>query len=195
MEIRQVSDQWIDIRHGDAKRTSGLHVSGLIRALAVRAGKLDADEVVTDPGPSGFGKVTELRMAMGLAWEDWLSRQIPGMEYHPGEFECDGIVFSPDGLDLDNRRLHEFKVTWKSANGGIDKQFMWLLQCQAYLWGLGLGDWTQAWLHVYYVCGDYSKPITPLYRVYQCDFEPIELRETWKTLQQYRELAVAEVHE
>jgi hypothetical protein len=190
--------QWIveqnhvqmDDGHG---RSSGVHASGIVKYIAVRAGFLKIDD--DEEGPD---EVAVLRMSLGLAWEEWLSSRVPGMMYHFGEIEQDGIVMTPDGLTLDatGGRLHEFKLTWKSKRRSENwsKEWYWMAQMKNYCHALGVRE---AWLHVFWVNGDYQRGFAnarPEYAVYGFEFTQGELDSNWAQMLRYKDEAKAEVH-
>jgi hypothetical protein len=117
------------------------------------------------------------KIAMGLAWEEWYGRQIerstPTFRYHPGEIEQDGIICTPDGIELKpvhetaaNLVLHEIKVTF---GPNLAMRQRWLQQTAAYCHVLGC---TTAYLHVYWV-------IVPMATVTILEFSQEELRDLW----------------
>ena len=103
-----------------------------------------------------------LRMAMGMAWEDWAVGLWPDMEWQPGELCRDGIYGSPDGRSIlrlclkcgtpatEKMRefelecpcggeirgtpvIEEFKMTYKSAfTHPILNETLWLYQGGGY---------------------------------------------------------------
>lgn len=88
-------------------RSRGVHVSGLIRGIAIETGKLEPEQTddtflvdvreITDP-------VAILRICIGLAWEEWYINHILGqlgVQKHPGEMCVDGVYMSPDGISQD----------------------------------------------------------------------------------------------
>lgn len=165
---------------GGEPRSRGIHVSKVIRAIAVEDGILKKEWVedlsLIEVGPSGWWEsldtVSKLRISLGLAWEEWyagvLAEQM-GVDFHPGECCVDGVYMTPDGESLDmllsfsGLAIHEIKLTYKSLNTvGIDlqgKNWMWLAQTKAYCKAKGT---TVAYLHVFFVCGDYSYPMRPM---------------------------------
>uniref|UniRef100_A0A6M3LG66 PD-(D/E)XK endonuclease-like domain-containing protein n=1 Tax=viral metagenome TaxID=1070528 RepID=A0A6M3LG66_9ZZZZ len=167
-------------------RSPGLHVSGLIRRLMQRLepGKYSDDE----PDITGV-----LRMLLGMAFEDkleWLlDRRWPGRIVRPGEIERDGIVGSPDGVDINEERLYEYKLTWMKYEPDLEHQKYWkyIVQIKAYLAMLG---WTRACLWIYFVDGDY-RGSGPLLKPFDLEFSQQELAEAWAMLLGAREAADA----
>jgi hypothetical protein len=146
-----------------------------------------------------------LRMAMGLAWEEYYGQFYPGVLFHPGEIEADGIIGSPDGVEPDadgGPVLHEFKVTWKTTrrilegleesgrNGSGGCNWMWLAQMKAYCRML---HYSRACLHVYAVNGDYKPPSPQLVAV-DLEFDRRELDANWRLMMQYRDAVEPERH-
>ena len=176
-------------------RTSHLpHVSGLVRRAAIRARVLDKDMADERPPP--------LVLAVGLAWEDWLAKRVfpkeyPGMIYHPGKVEHDGVVGSPDGIEYSSSQgivVHEVKWTWKSAKRGerdeIQKEVLWWWQLGAYCHMLRA---VRGELHVLWINGGYEdwgevrggrKGPNPEYMVYEAEWRGMELRRNWEMLKE-----------
>lgn len=184
--------EWTDIDHlvskgrsSSSQRSSGVHLSGVIKYVLTTAGLLDADDL-TDIMP--------LRMAVGMAWEAFAVGLWPHLIWQPGEQCRDGIYGSPDGItyseDGDCAQLEEFKATWKSrlerseAKGvrppdrKITEQRMWMLQIAGYCWMMGL---TRARLHVLWINGDY-RGSGPQYFTYLLEFSEEELERTWNNM-------------
>lgn len=186
--------EWTDIdamthkeRVYTGPRSSGIHLSGVIKYVLEAAGLLDADDL-TDIMP--------LRMAVGMAWEAFAVQLWPGLVWQPGECSRDGIVGSPDGITGDSLEertgncLEEFKATWKSrlerseAKGvrppdrKITEQRMWMLQLAGYCHMMKLN---RARLHVMWVMGDY-RGSGPQYFTYLIEFTQAELERTWNNM-------------
>lgn len=185
-------------------RTSGIHLSGVLRAIAqhTRILKHDNEDLATlianhDPYTVGSNGLL-MRLIIGYAWEDWISRRIPGLVYHPGEIILDGIIMTPDGVHMDEDTgeyvLDEFKATFKSAKKHVSESPMWMWQGAGYLKGLAhkyREPCTRAVYHVLHLRGDYSG-IDPMYVATEVEFEPAEIETTWNTVQTNKHLAVAE---
>lgn len=176
-------------------RGKGIHISGLIRGIAIEMGILKADTIddarladvreITDP-------VAVLRICIGMAWEEWYIPNVltkAGVVKHPGERKVDGIWMTPDGVSGKNgsTRIHEVKATYKSINtvGDLSKQWMWLTQAQAYCRGFNT---THARFHVLFLCGDYKMPIRPVISSWDIEFSDEEIHTTWDLLKTYRDM-------
>lgn len=180
-------------------RTAGIHVSAIIRCIATESGILSAkwaEELslvdvreITDP-------VAILRISIGLAWEEFYSKLLPDVDDHPCEMELDGIYMTHDGESVsvvmsNNEEFmaivcHEYKSTYKSTKtvGNLNTQWMWLTQVKAYCKSLGTRF---AILHVLFICGDYSYPISPMLKKWQIEFSQAEIDENWDLLKDYRD--------
>lgn len=186
LQETEIHVEWSDIdamipkeRVYTGSRSSGVHLSGVIKYVLTTAGLLDADDL-TDIMP--------LRMAVGIAWEAFAVQLWPGLIWQPGEVSADGIIGSPDGVTGDC--LEEFKATWKSrlekseAKGvrppdrKIVEQRMWMLQLAGYCHMKGL---TRARIHVLWVMGDY-RGSGPQYFTYLIEFTKEELERTWNNM-------------
>lgn len=175
-------------------RSGGVHCSSLIRSIAINTGKLKLAEKGHGSRFKMDAVIDErdfpLVMAMGMAWEDWLSRQYPDMLYHIGELSLDGISMSPDGVTVDMEMdptlgmgiVEEFKFTYKSSRKPIEEQWMWLAQVKAYCKALPT---LCARLHVLHANGDYdyARPgLPPQYIVHSLQFTQRELDSNWNML-------------
>lgn len=189
MEVWQEPGRF-SLRAGCAARSSGVHVSGIIRDIARMLGKIkdgegDLDDMILDSGPVQKGDCgTFVRVALGMAWEDWISRHLPDM-IRGVELELDGIYGTLDGLveTPEGSVVHEFKVTWKSSKQEIEKQWLWITQVKAYCY---MAMTTEAVLHVLWVNGDYQGG-GPAYEDYRLVFGVEELESVWRMLRNRRD--------
>lgn len=185
-------------------RTPGIHASKVIRAMAAQYGILDKSWVTDlslvevraneEAWWDSLDETSRIRMAMGLAWEQWYLPRIEGVVYQPGEMELDGIYMTPDGESLSTiltqrgprlvLAVHEVKVTWKSVNtvGDLQDEWMWLMQNKSYCKAKGS---LLSFLHILYPCGDYMKPIRPQNHVWRIEYEPQETGEAWDKIREY----------
>lgn len=184
-------------------RSEGLHLSKIIKNIALENGALDpeyADDLslveVSGRQEAWWNSLdpsVRLKMSMGLAWEDWYVPQLECVAYHPGEMQVDGIYMTHDGESLDflmhkptdlELALHEVKLTYKSENtvGNLTTQYMWLAQTKGYCKGLGT---RVAYLHVLFACGDYSYPIRPTLRCWRIDYTQDEIDANWEDIIAY----------
>lgn len=186
-----------------APRSEGVHVSSVIRNIAIENKILKAEWVddlslIEVDQASWWGKLNpanQIRMAMGLAWEQWYIPQLQDVADHPGEMEVDGIYMTHDGESLDTivsthksnlwiPAIHEVKLTYKSMKkvGDLSSQWMWLAQTKAYCKGR---DTRIAYVHVNFVCGDYSYPITPQLKCWRVEYTQAEIDDNWELITSY----------
>ncbi len=192
-------------------RTSGVHLSHILRGIAVETGILKLEILeelnlvgdvreITDP-------VALIRISIGLAWEQYYIPQLTEVLDHPDEMYIDGVYMNPDGESISflvspfsdlkgllKHVVHEIKATYKSTKTvGEDaeafvknwkKNWMWLAQLMAYC---RAKKTLHGWLHVLFLCGNYRFPITPQLRVYKITFTQEELDENWELLTDYRD--------
>lgn len=196
----------LDLRRGALPRSPGVHLSGIIRPLAIRLKCFDEEDEGLDSliarlgseGTAGGGSSDVLcRIAAGLAFEDWIVKQIPGLQYHPGEKCVDGIYMTPDGKEhptYDGNGavcyppvIHEFKLTWRSA--AKPPPVYWDWQSASYCRAEGA---TRAVLHAYHVNGDYKTGRRPMYIKHTRDWEPGEMEGIWRMIVGHRHLATPE---
>lgn len=153
----------------ETPRTAGLHLSDVIHDIATTSG--------IDHYKRGNG--TNLRMEMGFLWEDVLSLALKDrLPNRLGEIRKDGILMSPDGLNVEEWELCEYKCTWKSSRSDPLDNWRWCTQILGYHSGLGTNVCN---LKVLYINGDYrdSGPQFFQYRLYATD---PEIEENWQMI-------------
>lgn len=207
-------------------RTVGVHVSGIIRAIAMETGILEAQYVedlsLIDVGDSRWWDrlppEAQLRIHMGLAWEEHYLRLFPSILKHPGELQLDGVYMTPDGESLDfvcslsppdvyEHALHEVKFTYKSTKtvGDFTDQWLWVSQTQAYAKAKGTRI---VYVHVLFACGNYKFPIVPWLgpmggkkkgggwvnqpSIYRIEFTQEEIDTKWELLIDYMQSRLAQ---
>jgi len=109
-------------------RSEGIHVSGIIRSIAVEMGILK-QELAEEAGLSDIREITDqthlLRILIGIAWEEFYIGKVlksEGILDHPGEVELDGIHMSPDGESLDVIITRKPACFTKKYQGGLEDQ-------------------------------------------------------------------------
>jgi hypothetical protein len=165
-------------------RSSGIHLSGILRYVALEGGLMralaDLDE-----------EEMPLRMALGLAWEEFAVSLYPEIDWQPGELIEEGIAMTCDGISSyqDAPCLEEFKLTWKKVREGRDfvDEWYWMHQGRGYLWGYGFRfcRW-----HVAFINGDY-RGSGPIYMRYLLQFSDEEIEKTGKMLLANKQRAIA----
>jgi hypothetical protein len=195
----------------DSERSSGIHQSSIIKAIALNVGFLDAiwaSDEIGDPH----------MVALGLAWEDWVGANLhPEISYHPGETRLDSISLTCDGIseitpdeynsiwltplpgDFTHFRINEFKLTKKSSRdiGGSDtlllgrKWWMWVTQIKGYCMAWGT-RWAR--LHIMFLNGDYTKSgvTAPQYRIFDIEFSEYEIADNWQMILAHKHLGKEE---
>jgi hypothetical protein len=174
-------------------RSSGVHISGIIRQIAVKHGILESVDQSADNIP------TRMRWNVGFAWEYYCASHIPNLIHQPGQVTLDGIAMSPDGITPTDTALdlHEFKATWTSSAKPIQERYMWLWQCMGYLAGLSAHyncQCTRAFIHPLYLNGDYRANRHPIYEPVLLEFEWAEIMKNWELMLAYKEYAKPEVY-
>lgn len=189
LSIEEVKLEWDDITkrvlhptQDTEHRASGVHLSGIIRKVAVATGKLRLGQRSEEEFP--------LRMALGMAFENWVVGLYPDMIWQPGEQYLDGISGNPDGMSVLEISpgysflvVEEFKLTWKSRKEDILGEWMWLTQTCGYANFLGA---RHARLHVCWVNDNY-KPSQPTYYRYLVEWTEEEILKNWTMMLQNRE--------
>ncbi len=195
LEEKEIILEWTDLdkrvpktKATRGERTSGIHLSGIIRPTLEIAGYLDV-----------FDKSEEMPLVvmLGMFFEEGIVTLYPDMIWQPGEVKMDGIVGSPDGLTQGPPlQLEEFKFTIKSQytrqGEAILHEKLWIWQLSGYCHMMGL---TQARLHVFWSRGDYREKWFPVYYTYLISFTEEELSRFWKNvILKNKGLAIAEIH-
>lgn len=173
------------------ERSPGLHVSDIYGSIM--------KEVFDEPDYDE----NDLWAEGGFIWEELLSiafreycRRNPELTknriiFRPGEVELDGVVMSPDGIDItqEGLLLEEYKFSWKSARNNPADVWKWQAQIKAYLKAL---DLTKCRMRIFYCNGfyDYKKeysdhPFKPKYRVCTIEYQQYELDENWAMLKKH----------
>jgi hypothetical protein len=163
---------------GLVRSQNTLHLTSIIRDMAETIA-LNPRDPITEQELAFYG-------AGGFMWEKiWSTAHAQsigdGELFRPGEIERDGIVGSPDVLDLSISRLIELKCRWMSASkfDSLEKNFFWeLLQIKCYLAMLG---WVEAELTVFFVAGNWRPPI-PCVRSVLLEFTEREVEEGWNSV-------------
>lgn len=198
-------------------RAKGVHLSGILR---VKCGYAPArtllspnaceppepEEEIIDEDQLAPDEL-RLKMAMGIAWEEYAVGLHPEIQWQPGQIRMDGVTGSPDGVsmmslcrncdtpasEIAKRRgrcacggslhvekiLEEFKLTWKSyATHEILKHDYWIYQTGAYCY-MQEPPLRFVRFHVCYAVGSYYPP-DPIYQIYVIKFEPWWLEEMWE---------------
>lgn len=220
MRAQQV-EALVPYASGGLVRTPGVHVSGLIRKMAATYGILkkkwvpDLEDIhlveVVGDGQVWWQSLdadSKVRMAIGMAWEQWYLPQIPNIVYQPGEMCVEGVYMTIDGKSLDTivverglytgqspslhkhryaLAVHEVKTTSKSINTVGDLRdpivnWMWLTQTKCYCKAVGC---LVCYLHILFLYGDYSYPMRPVLQVWRIEFDPSEIEDTWQKIQEF----------
>lgn len=171
------------------KRTSGVHLSGVNRYVLQTSGMLAKDKETKDVEDNEF----PLRMAFGVAMEEYLVGFYPDLIWQPGEYERDGVICTPDGLSELNVDpnlngpevvcIEEIKgATWKSS---FKRRGEAILSERIWMWQLA-GECAilhreYCRLHVVYVMGDYRQS-GPQYFTYLIHFPVEEVERHWKNV-------------
>jgi hypothetical protein len=171
----------IDILAGSgAGRAPGCHVSDLYNGLY---------QVLQPQRYTTGGTPPAVKMAMGLAWEQYLEKVLvaSGIQAHrPGEFKTpEGPTFSPDLLITNGSdRIGEMKLTYMAESPDLaDPKFAkWLTQVKTYAYHLQI---PRATIWALFVNGNYRNARDPVLRQYDLEFTAQELKAEWSMLIQY----------
>jgi len=160
-------------------RAKGTHLSGILRYIAVTSKMVDWQAQSNE-------EELPLRMALGLAWEEFAVSLYPEIVWQPGEEILDGVAMNADGFSIDY--MEEFKLTWLKKRTGkeiISERWHWMCQVKGYCAGYCQ---RRVRLHVCYINGDY-KPQQPIYMRYLIEFSQKEIEDNWKMVVMNRDRA------
>lgn len=158
----------------DPIRTEGLHLTDIIKSLMDEAGMMKTvSGKGWDPDPLNLAAET------GFMWEELLSMTLKArLPDRIGEIVVDGITMSPDGFDVEEWMLWEYKAVWSSCKRSPVDNYKWICQVQGYLKGVGA---TTVKMAILYLNGDW-KGGGPQYRGYKITFTQREIDETWQMI-------------
>lgn len=164
-------------------RASGVHLSGILRFIAIQTGylKLGVESTRAD-----FEDDFPLIMMMGMFFEEGMASMYPDMIWQPGEMTRDGISGNMDGLSEYEGEpiIDEFKFTKKSSRYPVTEQWMWIQQ------GLGYCNLYQlarlVRFNVLHINGNY-KERDPVLRRSIVEFTERDLQLGWAMLLKYRD--------
>lgn len=157
-------------------REPGLHLSEIIQDLAMT---LYPKKYTArfDSLPEDKQAEIRLRMELGFIWEDALAIAF-GSGFAPryDNVERDGIWMNPDGVDIMDGVLYEYKCTSTLSNKSpVDNQ-LWMWQVKAYCWAFGI---TTARMYILHIDGDGKYPKHPVWAPWEIEFTLQELEENW----------------
>ena len=178
------------------KRSKGIHVSDILRKIAIKTGVLTEAEVAEEFAP--------LRVLLGIGWEAICARLYPAMVWQPGELRRDGIAGSPDGESnifgpgdddepgsmVSETVIDEFKYTAKSARipgstpdtiRDITQDWLWRNQVLAYM-AMHKDKPTLVRWHICYCRGNYVYPMTERYIRYLVRATEAEIENAWSMI-------------
>lgn len=163
------------------------HVSAVVRSLCIKMGHFapdDEDEGERDYTLMELGSAFERALVTALA--ERYAQSMPDRYVQPGELELDGLIGTPDLLDLLDVSVHEIKLTKLSSRQPLDGPKFWKywVQLMAYC---RMAETTKGFLHVCHLNGDYKENREPDYRVYEVNFTIDELKRNWRMLKVHSE--------
>lgn len=177
LEFTDIGKRVIKTRESSMLRSSGIHLSGVIRYALRKAGLMQPEDRDED---------MPLIMLLGMFWEEGIVTFYPSLIWQPGEVERDGIFGSPDGITklADGvTRLEEFKFTkksyWTHKGDMILEERLWMWQLMGYCSMMGLN---LIRLHVCWDCGNYRDRRMPFYSTYVIEFSDEELARFWQNI-------------
>lgn len=167
--------------HETHVRSGGLHVSHVIKSIEENVyGMFKSD---------GFQEQDlEAYRIGGFLFEHAMYELIlKDQDIHRiGEVTVDGIVMTPDAINLATNRGIETKMTWRSMKHDVADTMgefaSWHQQMMAYGKALSVLCWD---LYVYYVCGDYGKNRKPKLKHFEIEYDIEEVEGNWKMIKNH----------
>jgi hypothetical protein len=172
-------------------RLVGLHLSDIVRFAMKEAGR-NLDLPNEQKG---------VRAYAGFLWEEaleWAFKRAMGFTrpvQRQIRTELDGILMSPDGVDVEFNRLEEYKFTWKSHRSFVEQSefeltyWNWLMQIKAYCLSLGTCECD---LFAFFARGDYGADGGPKVVRRRLVFEDDELLRNWANVLKIRDMMAKE---
>ena len=153
------------------QREPGIHVSDIIKFMKERLGY--------DKNRAG-GWDLETTWRIGLLFEEALALAFQDANAPSiGAFLKDGIWLTPDGYDPRERKIHEYKVTWRSLSKfAPEDDFAYQTQIKSYCHAVGVN---KAVLWVLFLMGDY-KGTGPKLLQFDLEYSQHELESNWQML-------------
>jgi hypothetical protein len=140
---------------------------------------LDSGMMNTASGASWGEEPLNLAAEVGFMWEELLSATLKArLPDRIGEIVLDGITMSPDGLDVEEWVLWEYKAVWHSSKRSPADNFKWQSQVKGYCKGVGT---LEAKMAILYLNGDWRGG-GPEYRGYKISYTQLEVDENWQML-------------
>jgi hypothetical protein len=160
-------------------RSPGIHLSGVIRDLAIRLGYLKPQSRDTEAEEITGSNYMQLGCGMEYALIQRYTEDEPNRYFCPGELCIDDIYLTPDMFDGIRWAVHEIKMTWKIdvADPMHDKFWMYRTQLKAYCYAL---QSTVGHLHVAHVNGTGFGG--PTYKEYAWEWSVGELKRNWRMI-------------
>lgn len=181
-----------------------VHVTEAIEALD-RVGMTDREVERQRDRYSERGFDLQMCGELGFCWEDALEKvymerrfryQGAGFSFvRPGEVWKDGMVGSPDALEV-GMRVHEIKLRWKSMrNWRLEAEEKVLMQAASYCAMTGVRE---CWFHVGFVMANWGfgggigehNEIGPVRKVWKVEWGKRELWEHWGLMKRGRDLVL-----
>jgi hypothetical protein len=140
-------------------RSAGLHHSTVLSDWMVRSGYWTPKEREELHAQHTHSPGVISRMQLGLAFEDIIinrySRHYPKRYIRSGEFDIDGLIITPDLIDLTDGSPDSIKLTWLSSRHeiGSDKFLYHWMQLKSECVAL---ETDISRLHICHINGDYT---------------------------------------
>lgn len=189
--LRPVRQSYIVVPREDDPRSPGLHQSTIAQRLMVAVGTYEQKDFDWDR--MMMGQLMEAQIEGMLSGVFIDNAQLPSSPHwsrvtRPGEMsvvsKVGNIYVTPDGFDVEKDALHEFKATWYSAARSFNDPEFLNYRIQLKIGCLAL-DTLTAFLHVFYVCGDWRPPRPWPIQSFKFTFTEQELRENREMLENF----------
>jgi hypothetical protein len=171
----------VDYAHETHTRSAGLHVSTVISSF-------ERENMGIFKGEGMDAQALEEYRMLGFLFERVLYDIIFKDEniQRLGEFEHDGLILTPDAINLGRGRGVESKATFRSMKNDVldmtGEFATWWMQMMAYAKALGINLWD---LWVLFIRGDYGKNGRPQMRHWEIEFEQWEVDLNWRRIKNH----------
>ena len=187
-QLSPVRTNYMIVPRPDDPRSPGLHQSTIANRLMVALGTYDEKDFDWDRMMMGQLMEAQIEAMMSGVFIDNQQNKMFKNVVRPGELFVDSevgpIYCTPDGFDVEANALHEIKATWYSAQKAFTEPEFLHYRIQLKTGCLAL-DTLIAYLHVFYVNGDYRPPRPWPIQSFRFTFTPIELIENVESMSNF----------
>lgn len=197
--IKTCADELLPMTH----RSPGIHLSGILRAIAISQNLIPIGDETTKEG-----KQTRFALGNALEWAvaTRYKQSKPNRYIHGLEVELDGVYINIDLIDCIDGAVEEIKLTKKSSaklktgsefdpelyDGRAFCLYRWQTEAQIYALGPCFnGEYALLRNHIGFINGDWRTTIED-YCVVERKYTERELAQNWQMILNHKHLAEPE---